>query len=145
MRDSSLSGVHELVLISYAEAIHAERVEFTATGRTTDQDTIAARVQRVRHMANAYLTTAKVWQTVFALESQTGWDSDAQFLEQVYEEWRKKDGLESTVAWAEWLMKNGKGKEAKEVIVRAKAWLGGEEQAQLERRWTSILDHGLEG
>lgn len=67
-----------------------------------------------------------------------------QELEEVYEAWRGKEGAAATLSWASWLVTSGKGREATEVIVRARSWLGEEEWREVEKRWMMDLDDGRE-
>lgn len=128
--------------MSYAAVLHEARIE-PATSAGAERQEAKARGAIMRHVAHAYLPTARVWARVFELEAETGWESDAIVLSEVYEHWRRKDGLEATVAWGGWLLKRGKGKEAKEVVVGARSWLGEEERTELERRWAVILDEAV--
>ncbi|KAL7281262.1 hypothetical protein ACG7TL_004570 [Trametes sanguinea] len=114
-----------------------------------------ARIARVRRLGTAYAPTARVWAEVFRQESQRepgeaansdpdrDDDSDARVLGAVYEYWRQTDGVEATAAWAAWLLRRGRGKEAVAVVGRARSVLGEQAGAEVERRWKAVIDGGL--
>ncbi|KAH9892817.1 U3 small nucleolar RNA-associated protein 6-domain-containing protein [Cubamyces lactineus] len=134
----------------------------TRDGDTTNDALTQARLARVRKLGTAYSSTARVWAEVFRQESEassaaharsqsgsesacgsgpdTDADGDARVLTAVYEFWRQTDGVEATVAWATWLLRNGRGKEAVAVVGRARSVLGETAGAEVERRWKTILD-----
>lgn len=134
MQDSSKSEAHELLLMKYA-ILHVELKD-----RLNAQPVM-------RKIDTHYRATAKVFSNIFLLLVKNGSpgngdEATATILEEVFELWRKKDTLEASVAWARWLFKHGKGKEAISVIVRARSWLMGDETArmELEKRWTGVLE-----
>ena len=67
-------------------------------------------------------------------------DGDERVLRTVYEFWRQSDGVEATVAWASWLLRSGRGKDALAVVARARSVLGEAAGETVERRWKSVLD-----
>jgi len=141
MRDSSLRDIHEMLLMKYVTMTHGG-VPDRENRCTSDQQ---GRLDLVRHMASAYLPTGRVWQKVFTLEMEerepsADAEAKAKILGEVFEMWRRKDGVDATLAWVGWLMRNGKGREAKEVIVRARSWLGDGERTEVEKGWTGILN-----
>ncbi|KAF9059793.1 U3 small nucleolar RNA-associated protein 6-domain-containing protein [Rhodocollybia butyracea] len=81
-----------------------------------------------------FLCTGKVWQKTFQMQVETG--GKEQVLREIYESWRKQDMIEATITWAEWLLNNGKGKEASELIVRSKGSVG---EKEMEARWVRVL------
>ncbi|KAI8975808.1 U3 small nucleolar RNA-associated protein 6-domain-containing protein [Trametes punicea] len=119
-----------------------------------------ARLARVRRLATAYAPTARVWAEVFKQESQQhprpqhhrtrsgsgpsdadgDGDGDARVLGAVYEFWRQTDGVEATAAWAGWLLRSGRGKDAVAVVGRARSVLGERAGEEVERRWRAIVD-----
>ncbi|KAI0633359.1 U3 small nucleolar RNA-associated protein 6-domain-containing protein [Trametes polyzona] len=116
-----------------------------------------ARLARVRRLAAAHTPSARVWAEVFRQErewhhprerhrphsaSGPGADAeaDAGVLRAVYEYWRQQDGVEATAAWAEWLLRSGRGSEAVTVVGRARSVLGEQAGEEVERRWKAILD-----
>jgi hypothetical protein len=129
MRDSSLASVHEALLIAYATLVFHEDGGLSYDGK----------VELVRHIAGTYMPTARVWKCVFDVSKE-----DERVCKEVFEKWRRTDGVEATVTWAVWLLKKGKGKEAKEVVVCAGSWLDEEEKKKVESRWTKALDANLE-
>lgn len=136
--------LHETLLISYVQTIHEARTK-PDSGRTSDQT--AVWLHSIRHMASAYLTTGRVWQKVFTtLEGDESWgsgpDGKRQVLGEVYEKWKQKDRFEATLEWARWLVANGKGKEASEVIVVGGRSVGEDGRVDLERRWMGIVGKG---
>jgi U3 small nucleolar RNA-associated protein 6 len=92
----------------------------------------------IRNIACEYLATARVWAKVFSLEVENG--DDHRLLQQIYELWGQKDKVAATVAWGRWLLLHGRGKEATEVVVRARSSLKETERMELEKKWTVILD-----
>ncbi|KAI0334977.1 hypothetical protein GY45DRAFT_1351078 [Cubamyces sp. BRFM 1775] len=128
---------------------------------TTNDALTQARLARVRKLGTAYSSTARVWAEVFRQESsaharsQSGSlsacgsdadaDGDARVLSAVYEFWRQTDGVEATVAWATWLLRSGRGKEAVAAVGRARSVLGETAGAEVERRWKTILDGDTDG
>ncbi|KAL6308122.1 U3 small nucleolar RNA-associated protein 6-domain-containing protein [Sparassis latifolia] len=133
------SAVHEVLLVRYAAAVLA-----LADG-DLGAATAAARVQRVRHIATAYMPSAKVWARVFAQAAaamQSGLQGDAELrvLEEVYEYWRREDGVAATAEWAKLLLRRGKGKEAQAAVMRARSWLTADESGEVERRWAIDLE-----
>lgn len=143
MRDASLRGLHETLLISYVRTAHEGRAK-PDSGSTSDQRGSSARwLHSVRHMARAYLTTGRVWQQVFRTIEAEDWGSEPhgkrQVLGEVFEKWRGKDELEATLEWARWLLANGKGKEATEAVVVGGRSVGEEGRVEMARRWMGIV------
>ncbi|RPD63879.1 hypothetical protein L227DRAFT_572320 [Lentinus tigrinus ALCF2SS1-6] len=126
-----------------------------------------ARLARVRKIGSAYTPSARVWAEVFrqeagdvastpasasagaaavaggadAAKSYFGdADGDERVLRAVYEFWRQSDGVESTVAWATWLLRSGRSKDAVAVVARARSVLGEAAGEVVERRWKTVLD-----
>jgi U3 small nucleolar RNA-associated protein 6 len=89
-------------------------------------------------MAAEYLATGRVWGKVFSLQVENG--AEHKMFQEVFEMWRQKDTIEATVAWGRWLLMNGRGKEATEVVVRARSCLKEPEWMELEKRWMVTLD-----
>lgn len=133
---SGCSSVYETLLMNYATLPHVEV--------DCRQDTAV----RVRRIGTEYLATARVWAKVFATEATVGRYKDAegqqQVLGEIYELWRMKDELEATVAWAKWLLNNGRGKEAGTVVVTGGCRLKEAERQELEKRWAGTLREGEE-
>ncbi|KAI0356208.1 hypothetical protein OH77DRAFT_1423811 [Trametes cingulata] len=119
----------------------------------TRSELAEARLARVRRLGTAHAPSARVWAEVFRQESEgypsldmnasgSGPDAegDARVLGAVYEFWRQHDGVEATAAWAAWLLRSGRGKEAVAVVGRARSVLGDAAGEEVERRWKAILD-----
>ncbi|KAI0690201.1 U3 small nucleolar RNA-associated protein 6-domain-containing protein [Cerioporus squamosus] len=127
-----------------------------------------ARLARVRKIGSAYAPSARVWAEVFRQEaggdsdvattastSAGGADSprssfgdadgDERVIRAVYEFWRQTDGAEATVAWATWLLRSGRSKDAVAVVARARSVLGEAAGEAVERRWKSVLDGPEDG
>ncbi|KAI0949728.1 hypothetical protein AcW1_009250 [Taiwanofungus camphoratus] len=162
IRDTgALRTVHEMLLVRYSRATHAELLsaigEHTAPAQGTGTDghpagwsSAAARVRRVRHIGTAYLPSARVWREVFSQEAEAaeaggcdhgdtdsmdGPDLDTQALETAYEHWRRVDGVDATLTWARWLLRHRRGTAATGVVLRTRAWLDREACGEVERRW----------
>jgi U3 small nucleolar RNA-associated protein 6 len=112
----------------------------------SDTLTVGERIHFIRETAGEYLATARVWANIFRLEAEAGDDPTerGRVLQEVFELWRRKDGVEATVAWGRWLLMNGRGKEAINVVVRARGSLKETERSALEKRWTATLDEEAE-
>ncbi|KAA1472793.1 hypothetical protein DENSPDRAFT_839159 [Dentipellis sp. KUC8613] len=122
LRDAALAGVHEALLMRYGLLLAAARAEDT--------------IERVRRVAREALPTARVWAAAFGALSEAS--AGEKVLEAVYEEWREKDLLEATLAWAAWLLGRGSGQAAKAAVMRARGMLGETGRAQLDGRWTGL-------
>ncbi|TFK94570.1 hypothetical protein K466DRAFT_579822 [Polyporus arcularius HHB13444] len=137
------------------------RQRHIARGRANLSASAEARLARVRKIGSAYAPSARVWAEVFRQEA--GGDSDVastpaggadaandayfghadgdeRVLRAVYEFWRQTDGVEATVAWATWLLRSGRSKDAVGVVARARSVLGEAAGETVERRWKSVLD-----
>ena len=126
---------------------------------------LEARLARVRRIGTAYyVPSARVWSEVFEQESsadsspaaaasgaipgdvgsglysRVDVDGDARVLGSIYEFWRLQDGVGATIAWATWLLRNGKGKDATGVIARVRSVLGEADGETVESKWKRILD-----
>lgn len=162
MRDASLRGVHEMLLMKYVRLVmmpmqqqhdegeHEARRPNTETGLTSDQQAYvsASWVREVRHMARSYLVTARVWQMVFSdlagnvsATEREGQETEGkrQALAEVYEQWGRSAPMEATLAWAGWLLGTGKGKEASLAVVRARGMVSSSERTEMETRWTKLV------
>ncbi|GAW00323.1 u3 small nucleolar rna-associated protein 6 [Lentinula edodes] len=116
------SSLQEHLLLGYVAALMSAK---------------ALNLQKLRHMQGRFLNTGKVWQKMFHLEAEE--NGSAIVLEELYELWRTANVVEATIAWAEWLLKNGKGKEASVLIVRSKGSVGQKEQEEMETQWVRIM------
>lgn len=96
MRDSSLRSIHGALVMRYVK------------GSAEDD---AARIRRIGDVAGQYLITPEVWAGIFAAESSEI------ILEEVYRHWKRIDGAEACLAWASWLLGQGRGQAAKGVML----------------------------
>ncbi|KAF8653585.1 hypothetical protein AX16_003863 [Volvariella volvacea WC 439] len=160
LRDSSLHGLHEKLLMQYVRMMH-EAPANSGSGLTSDQR-VGVRTRwlgTVRHMSNYYHASGKVWQRVFELLSDE-WEKDKdstegndrykvnkaerkveeQVMKEIHENWRKEETVEATLALAGWQIKQGKGKEATDLVVRTGGSIGQEERRRLENGWREAMD-----
>ncbi|KAG5646802.1 hypothetical protein DXG03_002179 [Asterophora parasitica] len=141
MRNASLNGLHEKLLMSYVRVMH-EVHRKPGTGLTSDQGSDSAKwLHSIRHMGSAYLATGAVWQSVFTtLVGEEWWvDGKQEVLGEVYKKWEGQDAVEATLAWAGWLLGIGKGKEGAAVVVACGRSIGEEERTALEKRWMRMV------
>ncbi|KAJ3824206.1 U3 snoRNP protein [Lentinula raphanica] len=137
-------SIYEHLLLEYVTALHKSRCRPTP-GLVSDSDQVANEsakaldMQQLRHMQTRFIISEKVWRKMFQLEEIIG---DRTVLEEIYEQWRKTNVVEATMGWAQWLLKNGKGKEASTLIVRSKGSVGQKEQEELEREWVRVIGEG---
>ncbi|KAJ3758844.1 U3 snoRNP protein [Lentinula raphanica] len=137
-------SIYEHLLLEYVTALHKSRCRPTP-GLVSDSDQVANEsakaldMQQLRHMQTRFIISEKVWRKMFQLEEIIG---DRTVLEEIYEQWRKTNVVEATIGWAQWLLKNGKGKEASTLIVRSKGSVGQKEQEELEREWVRVIGEG---
>ncbi|KAJ4493967.1 U3 snoRNP protein [Lentinula edodes] len=134
------SSLQEHLLLGYVAALMVSRSRPTAgddSDQVANKSAKALNLQKLRHMQSRFLNTGKVWQKMFQLEAEQ--NGSAIVLEEIYELWRKANVVEATIAWAEWLLKNGKGKEASVLIVRSKGSVGQKEQEEMETQWVRIM------
>ncbi|KIK68900.1 hypothetical protein GYMLUDRAFT_624408 [Collybiopsis luxurians FD-317 M1] len=129
--DPSVHSIHERLLLSYVTALWEGRRK-AKSGLETDHI-----LERLRHMQSRFLSTGKVWQRAFEMEREG--NGDERVLSRIYELWRKEEVMEATLGWGEWLVKNGKGKEGSELIVRSKGSVGEKEQKEMETRWVRVV------
>lgn len=132
-------GVHEALLVSFVTVLAPDAPE---TGGKSDQDRWIHWAHSVRHMASRYLTTARVWETVFAQVAKEGTESDgkAAVLEQVYLQWREHDLVAATLGWAQWLAGQGRGGDAAAAVVEGQRRATSPDMsAELSRRWMVVL------
>jgi len=137
MRDSSKSDMHEILLVQYV-ALHV------AVPSGTGRQTAGQRIRFIHEIAREYHPSAKVWAKMFSLEAEDGDTGLGQVLQEVFELWRTKDEIEATVTWGRWLLRNGRGKEAMEAMVRARSSLHGTDRTRFETRWKVTLDEEAE-
>ncbi|KAJ3775345.1 U3 snoRNP protein [Lentinula raphanica] len=145
-------SIYEHLLLEYVTALHESRCNRPTPGLGSDSDQVAnesakaldMQRQQLRHMQTRYVISENVWKKMFQLEETIG-DATSTVLEEIYEQWRKTDVVEATMGWAQWLLKNGKGKEASTLIVRSKGSVGQKEQEELEREWVRVIERKGKG
>ena len=121
--------VHQALLMRFVDSLGA-------------LPSVAARRERVEHVARRCLPGAAVWARAFgvlaAADTNVDADEHEALLRDVYEYWRGAgDVEEATLAWARWLLvKKGRGDEAMRVIARAHGAVGG---AALAQRWAAVV------
>ncbi|KAM5532543.1 hypothetical protein V8D89_013749, partial [Ganoderma adspersum] len=121
---------------------------------------LEARLARVRRIGTAYyVPSARVWTEVFEQESSADSSPAAAASGAILGD--VGSGLYSgvdvdgdarvtewgaTIAWATWLLRNGKGKDATGVIARVRSVLGEADGETVKSKWKRILDgHGGAG
>ncbi|OBZ67094.1 U3 small nucleolar RNA-associated protein 6 [Grifola frondosa] len=149
IRDAVACGaLHETLLLRYARVTQEKVLDRIRADALEPAAAADVRIARVRQIARRYLPSTDVWQEVFAQEAEAeGRDAgeNAKVLGVVYEFWRQKEGARAAGAWAVWLLKNGRGQEGKEVVVRARSWLGASESEEVERQWTAAVEGSGDG
>ncbi|KAJ3809081.1 U3 small nucleolar RNA-associated protein 6-domain-containing protein [Lentinula lateritia] len=134
------SSLQEHLLLGYVTALMVSRsrpISGDDSDQVANKSAKVLNLQKLRHMQGRFLNTGKVWQKMFHLEAEE--NGSAIVLEEIYELWRTANVVEATIAWAEWLFKNGKGKEASVLIVRSKGSVGQKEQEEMETQWVRIM------
>jgi len=99
------------------------------------------RSSRIKHIFYSYLPSPASYVTAFQLESDLP-DASLEILRLTYEKWRNVKGEEmnSALCFAEWLMnEKNDGKEAKDVIDKARIMVSEDVREELDRQWMVIL------
>lgn len=102
-----------------------------------------ARLTIFRRLSSSYLLDAASYHTLFTTEtSRSGMDSKPsnELLKEIYHAWRRRDVVEASLAWATWLLSEGKGKEASDVVQRARVEVDGSSRQRLEDEWRHAMD-----
>lgn len=101
----------------------------------------AARLAHFRRTLALSLPGAATLGAFFASEAALGADAAPDVLQAVYEVWRRRDAGGAALAWAAWLVRRGRGKDAAEVVGRARAEVAGDDarRAALEEGWRAVL------
>ncbi|KAG7090891.1 hypothetical protein E1B28_009970 [Marasmius oreades] len=139
--DSGLQGVHEELLMSYVSLLAGQEVppatEEAADhnlGVTNDSKSHAESWKRgIRYMQRTCFPSGRVWQQAFMRSKQGCVGED--MLRDIYECWRRGEEEDATVEWARWLLENGKGKAATDVILRSN-------NRAVEERWRRLVAAG---
>lgn len=150
MTDPSLSSLTEKLLIRYIHLLrhHAEQALSAGQYKNGRQE------QNIQGVAQSYMPSARVWAAAFEIYSprtSSGADRTSNFdaaetartLRAIYDKWRLKSPAEygeAALAWAGWLVRAGSGREAGDVIARARAAIDDGHKIDFERRWRELLD-----
>jgi hypothetical protein len=110
--------------------------ELILAGNGSDE----TKIMKLQHAAKTYFISSEVWAAVFVQEGSQGSVARWGILRQVFEQWKQVNVREATLSWAEWLIRNGKGKEAKEVVVKERRLLCEDDRKILDERWATVLD-----
>ncbi|KXN90172.1 U3 small nucleolar RNA-associated protein 6 [Leucoagaricus sp. SymC.cos] len=111
MGSGSLRGVHEKLLMSYVTTVH----EAMGQEEISDQASQVSGkwLHEVHRIGRSYLTNSKVWQKVFSVVKEAGWEEGKyEVLGAVYSRWRAHDAEMAGVTWCRWLASHGRGAEA---------------------------------
>jgi len=134
MQDVSLRGVHEALLVRYVSVLHEVGFE-PNSGVMSDQE--KGWLHWIRHMAKSYLTTGRVWRQVFARVSEACEEEEKEkVLGEIFELWRKDEGVEATIEWGRWLLSHGRGREATEIVMKGMSCF---DKEIIEVRWREEL------
>jgi U3 small nucleolar RNA-associated protein 6 len=135
MQDPLLSSIHEQLLQKYAELMY------------TNSPSAEGRKEFLQQLTSNYHTSGVVWDRVFELESSLEGANES-ILKDIHTRWREKGQactIDAALAWGSWLLTQGRGKEASDVVMSARALLADEQKAVLEKRWSEVLDGGQDG
>ena len=123
----------------YIRTTHALLAGLSSPDEST-QRLVTDRMERIRTLEVRYMPSTRVWSEVFSQEvqSETQTKSD-KAVQLAFQSWRKQDAVEATITWAEWLLKQNRGKDAIEIISTFMA-SGREGRAEVERRWADLLN-----
>ncbi|KAI0688035.1 U3 small nucleolar RNA-associated protein 6-domain-containing protein [Cytidiella melzeri] len=101
----------------------------------------ASRLTFFRDLTTSYLPDSSTFEACFHDEKALSSRESAEVLSEIYESWRRRDAVRATLAWAGWLVENGKGKEAGDVVQRARTDVGvGERRQALDEGWRAALE-----
>ena len=103
----------------------------------------SARLTHFRRLNTAYLLDADAFKVFFDAEVSRGDDeskASGELLREIYLAWRRRDVADASLAWARWLLAQGKGREAADVIQRARVEVDGETKLKLEDGWRRVCD-----
>jgi U3 small nucleolar RNA-associated protein 6 len=127
-QDAEDAGIHREISQRYLTLVYGGRSELSADSRA------------MRHMVSTHvIRTGEVCRRLFELEGDELEGGDEKFLRDTYARWREEDVVSATVAWGMWLLKQGRGKEASDVLVNGRGAVTGEVRARLEEEWTRGL------
>ncbi|KAG8934477.1 U3 snoRNP protein [Tulasnella sp. 417] len=100
-----------------------------------------SRQQRLQHLVYSYLPSDACYRFCFSKETHSESPSKA-ILTLLYERWRQIDGeeIEAALRYGDWLLRNGDGKSAKQVIDRTRTILDDDGRALLDENWVALLN-----
>ena len=101
------------------------------------------RLSYFRRISSAYLLDADTLKAFFSSEASRSGDSgnaSDELLKQIYLAWRRREIVDASLAWARWLLSENKGREAGDVIQRARVEVDGVNKQRLEDEWRHIVD-----
>lgn len=98
------------------------------------------RLMVFRRVTQATLPDASTFEAAFVSEtSLSPADQSEDLLKEIYNAWRRRDVVTASLTWAQWLLRKGRGEEARGVIQRAVAEAGDQGQ-RLNDEWRRVLD-----
>ena len=142
MQDApSFRVVHDSLLERYASAL--EHVSSAVD-----------RLSCFRRASTSYLLDAVAFRAFFESETShvgaaaaaaaggSGEDDkpSAELLQEIYVAWRRRDIVEASLARAGWMLSQGGGREASDLIQRARVEVDGPKRERLEDAWRRIVD-----
>ena len=140
MQDSpSFLEVHETLLDRYA-AVSCTLLSSSSGGSgSVRSDANDEFLVLVRNIKQSFLPTAHTWSKLFSLLMSDDFASLSldKSMEEVYRYWVQLDPVESSVAYARWLLSHDKAQAALDVIQRVR---GDHVKEQVTRKWRQLLD-----
>ncbi|KAG9018679.1 U3 snoRNP protein [Tulasnella sp. 427] len=120
--------LHPHVLLQYIDHIY-ETVPSTS------------RQNRLQTLFSKYLPSDACYRFCFSKETHADSPSRA-IITLLYERWRQIDGeeIEAALRYGAWLLRNGDGRGAKQVLDRTRAILDDEGRAVLDENWVAMMD-----
>ncbi|GJE95014.1 hypothetical protein PsYK624_111930 [Phanerochaete sordida] len=106
-----------------------------------------ARLAHFRRLAAGFLLDGTALRAFFDAEAaRAGAESKASdaLLREVFQAWRRRDVADAALAWARWLLAAGQGREAAEVVQRARAEVEGADKLALEEAWRRFCDESTQ-
>lgn len=115
--------MHEILLDIYLEISYFE---------SPDDKALLALVRQIK---NAYMPTTHTWSHLFDLVAASKSEA-VKGAAEIYYHWTQLDPTESTVAYAGWLLRQDRAKEALGVVQSVR---DGNVKEVVERRWRELL------
>lgn len=101
------------------------------------------RLSYFRRVSTSYLLASDALRAFFESEaSHVGEDAkpSAELLKEIYLAWRRRDIVDASLAWARWLLSQGRGRDASDLIQRARAEVDGPSRQTLEDAWRHVVN-----